>query len=130
MLAIPGLSPYSSSKKAVSVFAQAIDLEFSHAKHQIDVLSWEAGRLSTNMNPGGQKNLPDHVSGILNQLGKTGVSVGHKSAEADWLLVGWVPLSIMGGCIARATRSYYLKRLKERKVGWHTLGKDHESKKS
>jgi short-subunit dehydrogenase len=99
---MPGIISYSSTKILVSRFCEATAEEVR--SKGIDVMAWEAGGVTTNLNPGkGFMNLTvkQAVSGCFSKIGFESKSDGHWLHEFMMLGAGLFSLSLFGTAIAK-----------------------------
>ena len=107
---MPGIISYSSTKILVTRFCQATAEEVRD--NGIDVMSWEAGGITTKLNP--SKNamtitVGPAVSACFSKIGFESKSDGHWWHEFAMLTSGLFSLSLFGNSIARQTRAVFLK---------------------
>ena len=108
--AMPGLLSYCSTKILVSRFCQATAEEVKG--NGIDVMAWEAGAITTKLNPAtGPMHLKckPAVAQCFSKIGFESKTDGHWFHELGMLPAGLFSLRLFGGFIANKTKQMFLK---------------------
>ena len=114
--AMPGLISYCSTKILVSRFCQATAEEVR--SNGIDVMSWEAGGITTKLNPRTNAmtlKCKPAVSQCFSKIGFESKTDGHWFFELVMLSAGVFSLRLFGSFIASKTRQMFLKEQAEKK---------------
>lgn len=109
---MPGILSYNSTKILVSRFCEAIAVELK--PHNIDVMCWNAGPITTNLNPSKScfhLSLKTAVSGAFNKVGMMTRTDGPAGFEFNQTLIEKIySLSLCGKMGAKFTRKGFLKK--------------------
>ena len=111
---MPGIISYSSTKILVSRFCEATAEEVK--SNGIDVMSWEAGGITTKLNPASgpmMVKVGPAVSQCFSKVGFEYRSDGHWQFELMMLGHAFFSLTLFGGLIARKTREMFYKKQEE-----------------
>ena len=106
-VAMPGIISYCSTKVLVSRFCESIAHEVGD---KVDVMAWEAGAITTNMNPStGVMSLtaPTAVKACLRQIGYETRTRGHWWHELQSLMFSLFYMPLFGRMIAQSIRQKY-----------------------
>lgn len=108
---IPGIISYSSTKILVSRFCEAIAEELRDKR--IDVMSWEAGSITTNLNPSKgifSLTCKTAVNGCFSKIGFESVSDGYWLHELMMVSSPLFSLTLFGSMIANGMRKAFIKK--------------------
>jgi len=108
---VPGIISYSSTKILVSRFCEAIAEELRDKR--IDVIAWEAGAITTKLNPSkGPFSLSckTAVNGCFSKIGFESVSDGHWLHELLMVSAPLFSLTLFGNMIASGVRKTFIKK--------------------
>ena len=111
---MPGIISYSSTKILVSRFCEATAEEVRD--NNIDIMSWEAGGITTKLNPAKGPmmiQVGPAVSQCFSKIGFESRSDGHWIHELGMLAHGLFSLTLFGSLIAKKTREMYYKKQEE-----------------
>ena len=109
-VAMPGITSYSSTKALVSRFCESLAYEVSD---KVDVMAWEAGAITTKMNPNtGLMSLsaPAAVKACLRQIGHEKRTRGHWWHELQSVMFACFYLPFFGKMIAESIRKKYKEK--------------------